>query len=72
MWYKRKKCIQNFLVLNGVVDAVFGYWCSHVRLDKASHLPSHAEADILHANKPFVKENEPDSEFKLAEPIRTE
>jgi hypothetical protein len=51
---------------------LFAYWCSHVRLDKASHLPSHAEADILHANKPFVKENEPDSEFKLAEPIRTE
>jgi hypothetical protein len=38
----------------------------------ASHLPFHAEADTLHANKLFVKENEPDSEFKLAEPIRTE
>jgi hypothetical protein len=72
MWYKRKKCIQNLLVLDGVVAAVFGYWCYRVRLDTGSHLPSHAEADVLHANKLFVNENEPDSEFKLGEPMRTE
>jgi hypothetical protein len=56
MWYKRKKCIQNLLVLNGVVAAVFGLLVFPCTLEAASHLPFHAKAGTLHANKLFVKE----------------